>query len=229
MTEQNDDLLAELNGNVMETAATPAEAEELAAAKKVTAHNPLIVEPLPSMTAVAKAEAKMNAAAGDNRIRGYKVTVEGNYSAPSVDTPGRKVKRPYTIEVNLPSLEGALSIIKNKMLDKMLKVKFHDYITYLTHEITNVVPLTPDTPESNNVAYMSATGLLNFIATRGIPLDLRDYDDGRDIRSLRAAVTDYLLNTKDFKAREAKRLAAVKADRELEAMNPGLTSGAETK
>jgi len=218
---ENDDLLAELNG----TASTPAEAEELAAAKIATIHNPLIVEPLPPVSAVARAEAKMTAAAGDNRLRGYKVTVEGNYSAPSVDTPGRKVKCRYSIEVNLPSLEGALSVIKHKMLDKMLKVKYPNYITYLTHEITDVHPLTPDTPESNNVAYMSATGLLNFVATRGVPIDINDYDGGKDIRSIRAAVTDYLTNPKDFKMREDRRLAAVRVDKELEAMNPTLTGG----
>jgi len=220
---ENDDLLAELNGG---TPATPKEGEELAAAKSATAHNPLVVDPLPPPSAVKKAEAAMKAAAGDNRLRGYKVTVEGFYSAPSVDTPGRKVKRPYAMEVNLPSLEGALSVIKNKMLDKVLKMKYPDYVTYLTHEITNVTPLTPDTPESNNVAFMSAAGLLNFIATRGVPLDLeKNYDNGKDIRGIRASVVDYLLNPKEFKKREEKRLAAAKVDRELEAMNPGLASG----
>lgn len=219
----DDDLLAELNGE----AATPAEAEELAAAAKATAANPLVVNPIPAPSATAAAEAKMNAAAGDNRLRGYCVTVEGNYSAPSVDTPGRKVKRPYSIDVNLPSLERALSIIKNKMLDKMLKMKYPDYVTYLTHEIVNVRPLTADTPESNNVAYMSAAGLLNFVATRAIPLDLeKNYDNGKDIRGIRATVTDYLLNPKGFKEREAKRLADAKTDRELEALNPTLTGGA---
>lgn len=215
--DQNDDLLAELNGGGG-VAATPQEAKELAAAEEATKANPLIIAPIPKPSAIKRAEAKMSAAAGDNRLRGYAVTVEGNFSTPSVDTPGKKVKKPYSIVVNLPSLEGALSIIKNKMLDKMLKMKYPGYVTYLTHVITNVRPLTPDTPESNNIAYMTFEALCNFVKSREVPLDLTDY--GNDVRSLRAAITDWVLNPKDFVIREKKRLDEAKLQKELDAMNP---------
>jgi len=214
MNLEDDDLLAELNGEP----ATPKEGEELKAQQEATARDPLVVSPPPKLSAAKAFEKKANAKAGDNRLRGYAVTVAGNYSSPSADSPGKKVKRPYTLTVNLPSLEGALSVIKNKMLDKMLRMKYRDYVTYLTHEIVNVVPLTPDTPESNNVAYMSFEALKNFVTTRDVPLVLADY--GNDARSLRAAVTDWILNPKEFAVREKKRLAEQKLERELEAMNP---------
>lgn len=218
MTEENDDLLAELNG----AAATPQEASELAAQKEAAVRDPLIVKPAPKQSAAKRAEEKMKTAAGDNPLRGYAVTVAGYYSAPSVDTPGRKVKCPYTLTVNLPSLEGALSTIKHKLLDKMLKMKYTNYVTFLTHEIVDVKPLTADTPESNNVAYMSADALLSFIRHRNVPIDVNTpaYDNGRDIRGIRAAVVDFLTNPKDFGKREEKRLAAAIEDKALAALNP---------
>jgi hypothetical protein len=215
---ENDDLLAELNGGVPGEAATPKEGEELVAATAATKRDPLVVAPPPRLSAVQKFERASMDKAGDNRLRGYAVTVGGFYSAPSVDTPGRKVKRPYTLTVNLPSTEGALSVIKNKMLDKMLRVKYRDYVTYLTHEITDVRPLGPDTPESNNIAYMSFDALRSFVTSRGVPLVLNDY--GNDARSLRAAVTDWILNPKEFVVREKKRLEDQKLEKELDAMNP---------
>jgi len=219
--ENTDDLLNELNG-VLPAAATPEEGQELAAAEANAKKDPLVVSPPPTPSAAVKFQKAAESKAGDNRLRGYAVTVAGNYSAPSADTPGKKVKKQYTLTVNLPSLEGALSVIKNKMLDKMLKVKYRDYVTYLTHEIVNVLPLTPDTPESNNIAYMSFDALKSFVGARGVPLVLSDY--GLDVRSLRSAVTDWILNPKGFEDREKKRLDDRKLEKELEAMNPSAVS-----
>ena len=216
------DLLAELNG----TAATPQEAQELAAAAAENSANPLEVVSAPQMTATQKAMDDMKKKAGPGALRGYAVTVAGKYAAPSVDVPGKKLSKDYRLVVNLASLDSALSTIKNKMLDKMLKMKYQDYVTYLTHEIVDVKPLTPDTPESNNVAYMSVEALLAFIKHRDVPVDPKDYDGGRDARNIRAAVTDFLLNPKGFKEREERRLASIAEDRALAAMNPELDAPA---
>ena len=212
-TEDTDSLMAELNG----VAATPQEAQELADAKDATAANPLIVPPAKPLTAVQKAEAKARKIAGDNPLRGYAVTVEGDYAEASTDVPGKKVKRPYSIVVNLPHLEGALSTIKNKLLGKMLSMKYPGYITFLTHKIVNVKPLTPETPAPNNIAFMEEKQLKEFISSHDVPVSLGDYKD--DLPNLRAAVVDFMLNPKDFKKREEKRLVSIKEDRELEEMN----------
>ncbi len=226
MTDTDNGLLDELNGKVKTDAATPQEAKELEDAAKEAAANPLEVVAVSPKTAPPKAMAEMKEKAGPGAVRGYAVTVAGKYAAPSVDVPGKKLAKDYRIVVNLASLESALSTIKNKMLDKMLKMKYQDYVTYLTHEIVDVKPLTPDTPESNNVAYMSVEALLAFIKHRDVPVDPKDYDGGRDARNIRAAVTDFLLNPKGFKEREERRLASIAEDRALAAMNPELDAPA---
>jgi len=220
MEENLDDVLAELNGE----GATPQEATELKAASEVLKTNPLEVKPPAAQTAVQKRMEADKKKAGVTPLRGYAVTVVGKYTTPAGDTIGKKITRPYEITVNLPTLEGALSTIKNKLLDKMLRMKYPGYITYLTHEIKEVRPLSPDTPESNNVEFMTPEALLRFVEVRGIPVELANYDNGRDIKNLRASVVDYLLNTKDFTKREERRVAELKEDKALADLNPAMVA-----
>jgi len=213
MIYEADDLLAELNG----VAATPKEGEELAAASASAKIDPLVVRAPTKETATQKARARAEATVGDNRLKGYAVTVEGMFSTASADTPGRKVKRPYVLTCNLPSLEGALSVIKNKLLDKMLTLKYPGYVTYLTHEIVDVKPLSANEPPSDNVAYMTEEQLISYVKSHKVPVDLPTY--AGDVKNLRAAVVDFILNPKDFTVREEKRVASVKEDRALEELN----------
>lgn len=215
-SNEDTDLMAELNGG-MAPAATPQEAKELAAAQASVKVNPLVVAPPKKKTAVGKAVAAAEASAGDNRLKGYAVTVEGLYSVVSTDVPGRKVQRSYTIVCNLPSLEGALSVIKNKLLDKMLRMKYPGYVTYHTHEIVDVKPLSANEPLSDNVAYMTLEQLVAYVKSYKVPISLPDY--ANDVKNIRAAVVDFILNPKDFAVREARRLASIKEDRALEELN----------
>lgn len=218
VSEEDKALLAELNGTAQVT--TPeGDAAAIRDAAAELKRDPLavvvdghIVVPLAKKTSAAMKKENPG-------VRGYAVTVEGEYYVASVDFPGKKMKAPYKIVVNLPSIEGALSVIKHKLLDKMLKMKYTGYISYRTHEITAVSALTPDTPVVNNVAYMDLPSLISFIASREIPIAVEDY--GGDVKNLRDAVTDALLNPKDFKKREARRLADINETRELEKMNAG--------
>jgi hypothetical protein len=214
MMEDND-LLAELNG----TAATPAEAAELAHAEKEAKADPLAVPAPRKKTAarIAKEKAEAAAAASGTAVKGYAVTVSGEYTVSSTEVPGKKMKKPYTITVNVPELEGALSTIKNKLLDKVLKLKYPGYITFLTHEIVDTKPLTADTPPAANVAYMSLSQLQNHVREQRLPIDLDKY--GEDVKNLRTAVVDCVLNPGGFVEREKKRLASIAEDKALEALN----------
>jgi len=222
--KEENDLLSELNGEmggVTVEAATPEEARELAAAAKEAKVDPLDVAPPKRKSAAARAteKAKADAAAKGTSIKGYAVTLEGDYLVASTEVPGKKMKKPYTITANLPSLEGALSVIKNKLLDKMLKMKYPGYITFTTHEIVDAKPLTADTPPAANIAYMTMGQLCSHIESRDIPIYDIEATYGDDVKALRAAVVDYTLNPKGFVEREAARQAERKEDAALEALN----------
>ena len=220
--EEKDDLMAELNGsfNVEGEAATPEEAKELAAAKAAAKVDPLKVLPAKKKSAAQRLAEKAKAEAGlkpDAPLKGYAVTVRGLYTVPAADVPGKKVKKDYEIVANVASLEGALSTIKNKLLDKMLRMKYPGYVTYLTHEITDVRPLSTETPPADNVAYMNFEDLVAHIRMTRAPIDAKNYEG--DVVGLRSAVVDFTLNPKGFREREQRRLADRKETAELEALN----------
>lgn len=214
---EENDLLAELNGD-MPAAPNPKEAAELAAAAKEATVDPLAVK-AKKKTAVAKAHdaAVANAAAKGAALRGYAVTVEGEYLVASAEVQGKKNKCPYKVTVNVPTLEGALSTIKNKLLDKVLKMKYPGYITYITHEIVEAKPLTTDTPPPANVAYMGWDELVAHVRAEKLPITPAAYGD--NVKELRRAVVDCVLNPSGFSEREASRLASIREDAELEALN----------
>lgn len=212
----NADLLAELNGSGATQLPSP-DAKELEAAASAASADPLKVLPAENASRMASFQEKAKA---QGPVKGYAVTVEGDYLTPSAEVPSKKVKKPYKITVNLQVLDGALSVIKNKMLDKMLKLKYPGYVTFSTHEITNVTPLSADTPPVDNVAFMDEAKLKAFIEFRKVPVDVKAYKD--DLKNLRAAVVDFILNPKDFEKREEKRLTDIAETRELEKLNPEL-------
>ena len=213
MTEDKDDLLAELNGE----AATPQEAEELKRAEELKKIDPLKVLPKQKKSAAKRLEEKAAAEVKHVPLKGYAVTVRGLYTVPAADAPGKKVKKEYEIVANVATLEGALSTIKNKLLDKMLRMKYPGYVTYLTHEITDVRALSAETPPADNVAYMNFEDLTAHIRRERAPIDVKNYEG--DVVGLRSAVVDFTLNPKGFREREQRRLADRKETAELEALN----------
>ena len=72
-------------------------------------------------------------------LSGYKITVEGQYYVALGEGKGKGLKR-YKLDINLPSMDSALSVIKNKILDPILSKLYIDYVSYRTHNITNVRP-----------------------------------------------------------------------------------------
>lgn len=207
---QNDALLAELGmpGATVENPDGPIPSD--------TAKDPLEVAAPVKKPIVAQMDAKHSTTVGG---KGYTVTVQGEYFASSPEFPNKKVSRNYSVKLNLPSLDRALSIIKNKMLGPKLQSIYKDYISFRTHEIVEARPLSPETPESTNLAYMSREKLLQYVKENNVPVDVAD-EVYTDVVLLRSAVVDYVLNPKGFEEREARRIVDHKETLELRKMNP---------
>lgn len=188
-------------------------------AADAAAEDPLAVKPKPTPSAIAAKDAVHATQFGG---KGYRVTVEGNYFAPAKDAPGKKVLKPYKLEVNLPQLDGALSIIKNKLLPILLPKKHPESMGFQTHAITGYVALG-GAPESNHLTLMKRPQLEQFVEQNGVPLKPEEY---ADTEVLREAIIDWTLNPKDFEKREAARQADRAETKKLLDMNPELVAPA---
>lgn len=215
-------LLSELEGLDVPSGAKPA-------AKLADVHTPeQSPDPLDaanhaiSLTAEEKA-AKDKADMKARGVKGYKVTVAGDYYAPLPGGDGRKkTKKPYEISFNLATVDKALSIIVGRLLDKGLKKKYEDYDTHRTCEITKVETLSADTPEPTNLKFMAEDRLLRYIEDHKVPVDPKNY--AGDVPALRRSVIDFVQNPKDFESREKRRLEDMKIDADLAKLNPELGS-----
>lgn len=215
---QEDPLLAELKGDISiaGTQVDPPPVTDRTDLLEVAPDKPL---PL------AKAlDARHSTAAGG---KGYAITVTGDYFADAgSDNPGRKLKKPYTVVVNIPSLgvgNEALSLIRKRLLDAAIRrdKNYADSRGHRTARISDVRPLSPASPESTNIRFMSREALEGHAKFTRIPLDLGAYAAlSTDI--LREAIADYTINPKGFEARETARQAQRQQDAELAAINPGL-------
>jgi hypothetical protein len=209
--EHEHDLLGDLAGATPEPALAKAKKEKV----KITR-----VEPAPTKEA-DPLETSTAATASAIPTNGYRVTLKGFYLSAAKEIPGRKVKLPYELAVNVKKLEGALSLIKNHLLDKALAKRYPDFISTYTHEIVKAEPLSKDTPESGNLQFMSIPRLLEYIRTNGVPVDPKNYPTAKDEgAALRKTVIDYALNPLGFAEREKQRVADMKIAAELEEMNP---------
>ncbi len=206
--ELQDPLVAELNGAAVMT--------NVDVQPDAPAPDPLEIQPAAlRATAVQTSDARHSTAAGG---KGYRVTVAGEFFAQSADT-NVKIRKPYRLDFNVPSLEGCLGLIVGKLLLPALKKRHADCVNYRTHEIVDTKPLSSDTPESRNLAYMPRPALERYVHDNSVPLNPAEYPETVD---LRAAIMDHALNPMGFEAREKLKQADRAETVELAAMNPGV-------
>jgi hypothetical protein len=203
-----DDLLAQLNGDLPplapgETAPIPAPSRE----SELTVAGPSPLSP------AQRADASHSTKAGG---KGWKVVVSGEYFAESPTGRG-KIAKPYEHSFNLPNLDAALSVIKNKLLDSALRKKHSDFIAVRTNKISEAVPLSPETPLSNNLAYMNRAQLEAHIAHVRAPIVSATYAVLADLRD---AIIDYTQTPDGFEKREKERQSKRHVDAELAELNP---------
>lgn len=101
---------------------------------------------------------------------GYKITVEGQYYCSVPMGKGRGLAR-YSFEVNLPTMDQALAVIKNKILDKVLSKKYKDYVSYRTFNIVNVQPFGDATKVNLDIWQMNRPLLLEHIRKNSLPVN----------------------------------------------------------
>jgi hypothetical protein len=133
---------------------------------------------------------------------GFKVTVEGMYFVSVGEGKGKGVRQ-YSFDINLPSMDCALSIIKNKILDVVLAKKYPDYVSYRTHNIVNVVPFGNVPNARLNIWQMNRPTVESYVFENSLPVKLELYPTLMDLR-----------NAVDMAERDPDRFARVQKQTE---------------
>lgn len=158
-------------------------------------------------------------------MRGFKVKVAGEYIARATQVGVGKQIRTYEIEVNIPSMDCALSVIKNKMLTPILSKKYHDYSSYRTYHIVEVAPLDEASAaalKKVNVRYMGRENLLRRIDEENLPVDPDLYPD---LFKLREAVIHAGTDPEGYLKKLALRRGDLELEVQLAQLNPELLDG----
>lgn len=161
----------------------------------------------------------------EKQVSGFKVTVQGQYYARAQGEIKGKILKDYRIQVILPNSERALSIIKHKLLGRMLPKAYSDYISYRTHTIVEMIDLSGRT-KTSKLNMMSKEDIANYVAKAALPVQTGTYGD---ILELRQAVVDAETDPQGFLKRDAKRLEDRKLDQTLMLLNPDLQEEIETE
>lgn len=155
---------------------------------------------------------------------GFKLTVEGQYFVKTSDKG--KILKQYKFQINLPSMDRALSIIKHKILKKVLPKLYSDYFTYRTHFITNVEPFGEAEVVGQNIWQMNEEKLKNFIQDKNLPIKLRLYPT---LLSLRQAIELAVKEPDRFLFVQDRTEKTFEEDQALISLNPELFSPELTK
>lgn len=151
---------------------------------------------------------------------GCLVTVEGHYFALAGSVDRKKVKKAYRIRVKVAAPEGALSVIKNKLLDRVLAKLYPDYHTYHTHEITGITDLQGQTLMGyTNVRIMNFNQIANYVKINNLPLKLELYTE---LDTLRTMVFLAETNAVEFERKQILLESEAKEDAILAELNPEL-------
>ena len=157
--------------------------------------------------------------------KGFKVLVEGEYYC-ATDTPGRKQAVRYSLHVILPDIKCALSVIKNKLLNKLLTKKYPDYIAYRTHRIVHVENLNNPGAVIPGITLreMDRGQIKDYIAQKELPVKLEAFPE---LDALREAVQLAETNPDEFEILQAAAAKDVKLNESLANLNEGLDDKSE--
>ena len=111
---------------------------------------------------------------------GYKITVAGQYFVREGER--RLSLKSYKFDINMPSMDSVLSVIKNRVLDVVLKQKYEDYVSYRTHEILDVQPFGDIAPQKAVLWQMNRPTILSYISENELPVEPEIYETLMDLR-----------------------------------------------
>ncbi len=151
-------------------------------------------------------------------MEGYKVTVEGQYLVFASGDSKRKELRRYLIEVNVKKMEGALSVIKNKLLEPALRKKYSDYVSFRSHSITEIVPLSKANANiTPTLDTMGSEAMKQYIEDKDLPIRVDLYSD---LPSLKKAIQDCEADEDSFLVTQDLLEDRVAEDNDLAELNP---------
>jgi len=150
-------------------------------------------------------------------LSGYKVTVEGQYFI--VAGEKRKSLCNYKFDINLPTMDSALSIIKNNILDAIMPKLYKDYAGYRTHHITCVEPFGNVAQAKAVLWQMNRPTVISYIAENELPVNVEIYETLMDLRQ---AVEMAEADPDNFLRVQGKREKEFKLTSTLRELNPEL-------
>jgi len=152
----------------------------------------------------------------------FHVKVVGQYVARSGVMEKEKVKKNYEIEGNIPTVTAALSVVKNKLLAPALAKKYPDYVTYLTYNIVEIVPLDEKSKASMRkveISFMDRATIIDYVKDNALPVQVEYYPN---LFRLREAVQLAKEDPKGYKKQFALREPDLRLDLEMAQANPEL-------
>ncbi len=153
-------------------------------------------------------------------MQGFLVTVEGDYFGTPMRNDRKKEKFPYKVQVKVPKPSGALSLIKNKLLDKVLQRNYSNYHTYRTHQLTSITNLDGSKVHGlTDPRLMDFNDLAIYVAQHQLPLKLELYTD---LDYFRKMVYLAQTNQREFRAKQDLLEKEVDENKALAALNPEL-------
>ena len=153
-------------------------------------------------------------------MNGYLVVVEGDYFGSPRAGDRKKEKYPYRIQVKVPSPEGALSLIKNKLLDKVLRRNYANFYAYRTHQLVSITNLDGSKVYGlTDPRLMDFNDLAEYVKNKKLPLKLELYTD---LGYFRTMVYLAETNQREFLIKQADLAKDSEEDKLLAELNPEL-------
>ncbi|MCP4990968.1 MAG: hypothetical protein GY928_34455 [Colwellia sp.] len=149
------------------------------------------------------------------QLSGYKVKVEGEYIASTVSKG--KVIQNYSVEVNLPTMDCALSILKGKVLPKVLSKRYKDFVRLRSQHIMQATPFGDVVPTKAVLWQMNEKTIHSYIKENSLPVKPHLYEN---LLALRTAVQLAEDDPDRFARKQGKLEKDFKVDSGLRALNP---------
>lgn len=153
------------------------------------------------------------------KVKGFRVTVEGDFYVQDASGKGKELRK-YKVDVNVITMDSALSVIKNKLLAKALTRKYPGFLNFRTHTITNVDALDgASLAGSLTILEMNRDQIAAYIESKKLPVNMKVYPEMPDLRdAIRFAET----TPKLYPEYERKVSKENKENEDLKKLNPEL-------
>ncbi len=153
-------------------------------------------------------------------MEGYLVEVKGDYFGTASEYDRKREKYPYRITVKVPRPEGALSLIKNKLLDKVLRRNYSNYHSWRTHQLVSITNLDGSKVHGlTDPRLMDFNDLAAYVHKNNLPLKLELYTDLGYMRTMvylaETNQHEFLIKQENLQREHAEDVALAKLNPEI--------------